>query len=170
VRTKLALVAILVGGLVVADQAVGSRPTASSAPANPTCSFSADLVLDPGVSSAPSSGTFATAPGKDGTYKCRGPFGYGKGPSGSAGMSGRYGTTDEDTCGKGGEGDGKLRLGDREGGPFTFTYSKFTDGVATGEFHGDRFEGTFTLTAKDGDCLLSPVRKVRLDGEGRATR
>jgi hypothetical protein len=155
----------LVPGLVVPH-------TASSAP-QPTCVFWADLVLDPGLSSVPSSGTFETAPDQAGTYRCRA---FGSEKSGPAGTSGRYGTSDEDSCSEGGEGEGDLRFGDSgadSGGnktDYTFAYSAFSeDGVAVGEFHSDRFKGTFTLTAKNGDCALARITQVHLEGEGTIT-
>lgn len=146
--------------------AAGTLPAASAGP-GPTCTFSGDVVVDPGLSGAPSSGSFETPPGEDGSYTCR--YSYGPSKSGAAGAEGRYGTADADSCTDGGEGEGNLRLGrgDDAGNDFTFTYSPFSeDGVATGEFHSERISGTLTLTAVDGDCAPGPVTRVHLQGEG----
>ncbi len=165
-RIKVILVSTLLLGSALA---VGGTPPATSAPA-PTCTFSGDLVLDPGLSGTPSSGTFESAPGEDGRYRCS--YRYGPAKTGSAGTRGWYGTVDGDSCAAGGEGEGTLRLGEGGSGAggdndFTFTYSPFSeDGVATGEFHSERFNGTLTLTAEDGDCALAPVTRIRLEGEG----
>ena len=143
--------------------------TPALAAASPTCSFEAVVILDPGLSRVPSAGDFATPAGREGRYECRGPYGYGKGPSGTASATGRYGTAGADTCSGNGEGAGTLRLADRTG-KFTFTYGRFTDGVATGKFDSAHLAGTFTITALKGDCLTSPVTDVRLEGEGKPKR
>lgn len=146
-------------------------PPAGAGPA-PTCTFSADIVVDPGLSGELSSGTFETPPDRDGSYRCQA---FGSQRSGRAGASGSYGTADGDSCQQGGEGEGRLRFGgDSDGGgdtaDFTFTYSPFSDdGVATGEFQGRRFEGTFTLTVLNGDCARQAVTRVLLQGEGRVS-
>lgn len=151
--------ALLVGSVL----GVAGAPAAWPA-GEPRCSFAANLLLDPGLSSTPSSGTYETEGGESGRYSCGGPFGSER--TGKAALEGRYGTTDTDSCAEGGEGEGTLRLGGGSG-DFTFTYSEFSaDGVARGEFHGDRFEGTFTLTARDGECALARVTRMRLEGEG----
>jgi hypothetical protein len=169
-RARVGFVGILV---LISVLGAGAPPTAWSR-SNPTCTFSAILTLDPGLSSVfPSEGTFETAHGDEGTYQCRSPFGFGD-STGQATGHGRYGTRDEDTCSDGGEGEGTLKLYDQRAsrsGSFTFTYSPFSsEGTSMGEFKGDRFEGTFTLTALNGehDCL-KPVTKVRLDGKGWVT-
>ena len=142
--------------------------TPARAAGSPTCSFEAVVILDPGLSRVPSAGDFATPAGREGRYECRGPYGWGKGPSGTASATGRYGTDDADTC-SGGEGAGTLRLAGRTG-KFTFTYGRFTDGVAAGRFDSAHLAGTFTITALNGDCLASPVTEVRLEGEGKPKR
>lgn len=162
--------AILLAGALAG---VAVPQAATSAPA-PTCTFSGEVVLDPGLSAAPSSGIFATEPGRDGSYRCS--YRYGPAKTGRASTHGRYGTADGDSCPEGGEGEGSLRFGDAhddgdtahdgDDGDFTFTYTPFSDGVATGEFHSRRFNGTLTLTAVTGDCALSPVTRVRLEGTG----
>jgi hypothetical protein len=135
----------------------------------PTCSFSAVVTLTPGISELPSAGRFATPTGQRGKYACHGPFGYGKGPSGSATATGKYGTADTDTCRGGGEGTGTLRLAGRSG-DFTFDYGPFSGRVSSGTFDSEHLKGSFTITALEGDCLTAPVTRVRLEGEGRPKR
>ena len=166
-RIRVGVVGIL---MLVSVLGAGGPPAAWSR-SDPTCTFTATLTLDPGLSSVvPSSGKFETAPGDEGTYRCRSPFGFGGETTGQATGYGRYGTRDDDSCSDGGEGDGRLRLYDNRSsrsGSFTFTYSPFSsDGVSMGEFRGDRFEGTFTLKVVDGDCLPTKVTRVQLDGKG----
>ncbi len=161
------------GAIVVLAAILGlGAPPAAWSRSDPTCTFSATLTLDPGLSTAvPSSGQFRTDDGDEGTYQCRSPFGFGN-STGHATGYGDYGTRDADSCTDGGEGNGTLRLYDDRSsrtGHFTFKYSPFSDdGTAMGEFTSDRFEGTFTLTASEGDCLTG-LTKVRLDGKGWVT-
>lgn len=166
-RRSLARAGVLASVLVVAP-----APGAGSEPP-PSCTFTAMISLAPGLSAAPSSGTFESAPDEPGTYRCRA---FGSEQSGEAGTEGRYGTTDVDSCVDGGEGTGRLRFGDGDAGSagdgsdFTFTYSPFSDaGVSTGRFQGDGFAGTFRLTTEDGDCGSDRVTRVRLEGEGTVT-
>lgn len=165
-RARTVAVAVV---LVASLPGAGAAPPAAGAGAAPRCTFSADIVLHPGLSGKPTSGTFETPPDRDGSYRCQA---FGSQRSGRAGATGSYGTADGDSCAEGGEGEGRLRFGGDSGGggdttDFTFTYSPFSDdGVATGEFRGRRFEGTFTLTARDGDCARRAVTRMRLDGEG----
>lgn len=164
-RLRAGLLAASAAALVAVP--IGAPP--ARAGASPTCSFSAVVDLDPGLSRLPSSGAFATPPGERGTYSCRGPYGWGKGPSGTATATGRYGTEGGDTCSEGGEGSGTLRLAGRTG-TFTFTYGPFRDGVATGKFDSAQMAGTFDVTVLEGDCLTAPVTRVRLRGVGRPKR
>jgi hypothetical protein len=148
---------------------LGGPTTAGAASGSPTCSFSAVVTLDPGLSRLPSAGTFATPAGRDGRYSCRGPYGWGKGPSGTASATGRYGTADADTCADGGEGSGTLRLAGRTG-DFTFKYGQLINRVAKGTFDSTHLAGTFTITALKGGCTGSRVTEVRLEGEGKPKR
>jgi hypothetical protein len=167
----------LVGILVLVSVLGVGAPPAAWSRSGPSCTFSAIVTLEPGLrSTVESQGTFETAAGDEGTYQCR-TYGLGK-STGQATGWGDYGTRDGDSCDGGGEGDGNIRLHDRRSSStthFTFTYSPFSDdGTALGEFRGDGFEGTFTLTAlgepEAPDCLVTPVTRVRLDGEGWLTR
>jgi hypothetical protein len=161
----------LAGILVLVSVLGAGAPPAAWSRSDPTCTFSATLTLDPGLSTVPSSGQFRTDDGDEGTYQCRSPFGFGD-SSGHAVGYGDYGTRDADSCDDGGEGDGTLRLYDdrsSRSGHFTFKYSPFSDdGTAMGEFTSDRFEGTFTLTRSKGDCIRG-LTKVHLDGKGWVT-
>ncbi len=173
-RSRAGLVAILA---LVSTLGAGAPPAAWSR-SGPSCTFSAVVTLEPGLRSAvESQGEFKTAAGDEGTYRCR-TFGLGGDSTGEATGWGAYGTRDGDTCDGGGEGEGNIRLNDRRESRtthFTFTYTPFSeDGTALGKFRGDGFEGTFTLTALGKpdrpDCLVTPVTRVRLDGEGWLTR
>lgn len=139
-------------------------PPASAAPAV-TCTFSGDVLVDPGIGALPSSGRFESDPDKDGSYRCKASYGPAK--TGTASVDGRYGTESADTCADGGEGDGTLHLGDDGAGDFTYDYGPFSAaGIATGRFHSERFNGTLKLIAKEGDCTLTPLTRIRLEGKG----
>ena len=142
------------------------------------CRFTAEFDMTPGLSLAPTSGAF-TSGGETGTITCSGSV-DGRmvtGP-GSFGADGNYGTTDGDSCVSGGEGSAvqsfTLATGD---GPvpvrnvITFTYQPVPGpsgslALASGRFHGERFSGTFDVTLVEGDCVTSPVTRVRLEGRG----
>lgn len=140
------------------------------------CSFVKEVVISPGFSMKPTSGTFTTN-GENGTIECDGPV-DGKQPSGvgSMGTEGRYGTEGPDTCTSGTEGvgvdsvtvptvDGPVKLL----GEYTFTGGdppKKGHGVISGQFTGERFSGTFEAMPLKGDCVTSPVTVLRVVGEG----
>jgi hypothetical protein len=172
-RTRLGLVGMLV---LVSVVGAGAPPAAWSR-SDPTCTFSATLTLEPALTSLPSWGQFRTDQGDEGSYQCRGAFGYES--SGRATGSGDYGSpSSPDSCTDGGEGNGTLQLSDRrtsQKAHFTFMYSPFSDdgihpATAMGQFSGDRFEGTFTLTALEHSNCVSGVTKVLLEGKGWLTR
>ena len=130
-----------------------------------TCTFSGDVLVDPGIGPLPSSGAFESDPARDGSYRCKASFGPAK--TGTASADGRYGTESDDTCADGGEGDGTLHLGDDIRGAFTYDYGPFNAaGVATGAFHSKKFNGTLKLIAREGDCTLTPLTRIRLEGKG----
>ncbi|HET9773187.1 MAG TPA: hypothetical protein VFS16_20005 [Acidimicrobiia bacterium] len=140
------------------------------------CRFTKEVVLSPGFSMTPTSGTFTTN-GQNGSIECDGlvaghqPIG-----SGSIGTEGRYGTDGADTCTSGTEGTGfdTLTIPTAEGPRTLIAAYRFTageppkkgDGVIAGRFGGDRFTGTFEAMPLKGDCLTSPVTALRVVGEG----
>ena len=175
--------AAVVAVVVWAGAARAPAGAEGSAPAGTTpCSFSAEFDLDPGLSVQPNSGSFTTG-GETGTMSCSGPV-EGRQPSqpGTFGAEGRYGTTDPDSCLTGGEGTGvqSFTIPTEQGpvhvvNPITFTYhpvSSTAPGpipgpIASGEFRGPRYSGTFDVTALKGDCVTGPVTRVRLTAQGR---
>lgn len=141
------------------------------------CSFQVDVTLSPGLSRQPSTGTFDSA-GESGTIDCRGTVeGQPVTGPGTFGAEGRYGTDgDGDDCrSRQGTGDGAVHLTvPVEGGsrhvddPITMTY-RIQGRSVVGEITGERFRGTFDITRADGDCLRTPIRKIRLKGTGLLT-
>ncbi|HEV3363502.1 MAG TPA: hypothetical protein VG795_05065, partial [Acidimicrobiia bacterium] len=83
--------------LVVAAWAVPGVSTPVAAESM-SCTAEGDFVVNPGLSTSPSSGTYGTE--KPGTLDC-------KGRKGTVAVSGNYGTKDPDSCSAGGEGVGK---------------------------------------------------------------
>jgi hypothetical protein len=145
----------------------------ASASEGTKCTFEADFVAAPGLSTSGSSGTVDTE--RDGKAACDGPV-NGKQPSGPGTYSfkGHYGTNDPDTCQSGGEGDGVAVFAiptsdgvERIVVKLTFTYVGFKAGVPfTGEFKGDTMSGTFDVRPVDGDCAAKPVTKYQMKGKG----
>ena len=160
---------------VTAVVAVGLlAPPVGAEESGTPCSFEVDVTLSPGLSREPSSGTFDSA-GESGTVDCQGTVGGQPvtGP-GTFGAVGRYGTDgDGDDCrSRRGTGDGTIHVTvPVEGGtehvddPFTMTY-RVSGRTVVGEITGERFSGTFDVSRVDGDCLRTPIRKIRLRGTG----
>jgi hypothetical protein len=138
------------------------------------CTFAFVIVLEPGLSMEPSTGThFSDGLG---TLDCDGPV-NGRQPSGTGtlGEDGPYGTDDPDSCQSGGEATGTDRLTvPTADGPqqvnseFTAAFGKLSNkgGLFHGEFTGTRFTGTFEFRALEGDCVTSPVTRAEVKGEG----
>ena len=158
---------------VVAAGLVGVGPPAGAEEGTP-CAFEVDVSLSPGLSREPTSGTFGSD-GESGTLDCDGPVGGQPSTGrGTFGTHGRYGTDgDGDHCrsreGRG-EGTANLTIPVEEGrahveDPFTLIYRVEGRGVV-GEIKGRRFTGTFDVTRANGDCLRSPVTKIRIKGRG----
>jgi hypothetical protein len=138
------------------------------------CRFDWEVLISPGLSMNPSSGTHRSA--GPGTVDCDGLV-NGKQPTGTGILEqeGLYGTTDPDSC-MGGEGDGidKLTIPTLGGietvlSDFTFTFGgklPTHGGVGAGEFKGTRFSGSFEITPIEGNCITAPVTKARVFGEG----
>ncbi len=126
------------------------------------CTAEFVIGLDPGFGSEPTSGVFHSG-GETGTITCDG------GGKGTAGVDGRYGTKDPDSCSTGGEGWGvqSFTIGsDNIKNTITIEFGGLSGGLVNGKFEGERFSGTFTFTPTKGDCVTGPVTEgtVKLDG------
>jgi hypothetical protein len=142
------------------------------------CRFTAEFDMSPGLSLTASSGAF-TSGGETGGITCSGSVGgwMVTGP-GTFGADGNYGTADGDSCVSGGEGSAvqsftvatsERRVPVRNAIRFTYQpvpAAGASVALASGRFHGERFSGTFDVTLVEGDCVTSPVTRVRLDGRG----
>jgi hypothetical protein len=150
------------GGLEPVRAAEGAR-----------CSATFVILLNPGFSAEPSTGTHRSeAPGVlecDGTVNGSPVTG-----AGSLTDEGPYGTDDPDTCTDGTEGTGidRLKVPTRDGpqeieSRFSYTAGKKANGGPfQGDFEGTRFTGSFTFRVLEGDCVTKPVTKVELDLQG----
>jgi hypothetical protein len=51
--------------------------------------------------------------------------------------------------------------------PYTFSIGDLTanPGFVSGEFSGDGVRGTFKVTPLEGDCVTSPITRVRVNAE-----
>jgi hypothetical protein len=171
----------LMGGrrVLVVLALILSAPATSTAPAGAAasstqCSFEMNVVVQPGLTSSPSSGTITTN-GETGTVSCKGPVnGKDSTGEGTAGMEGTYGTKDGDSCQSGGEGQGvesftiPTASGDEHiKNNFTYSYGAFKAGaLSSGTFSGDRMSGTFEAEPMDGDCASVPVTKFHVTAVG----
>jgi hypothetical protein len=165
-RAKSFLVALaLLGGVV-------SGGPAAHADDEVHCVNEHDLVFSPGLSIQGSSGSFRETAG---TMECEGPI-NGRTPTGVGSYrdSGRYGIEDPDTCQEGGEGDGVFFSsvptadGDQElTAAYTFTYGDMTShpGAVSGEFRGKGVRGVFQATPLEGDCIITPLTRVRVKAD-----
>lgn len=161
-RIRAVLLAVLALALLV--------PAGVSAQQATNCKATVDLVLEPGLSNEPSSGTF-TSDGETGEVECDGPV-NGQEPTGPGtwGVEGHYGTDDPDACTSGGEGDAiqSSTVPTKDGeekvtNNATFTYGALQGGgTFGGEFTGDKADGTFEVTPTEGDCVSAPITKIRL--------
>ena len=141
------------------------------------CRFRAEFDMAPGLSLTATSGAF-TSGGETGTIVCSGSVDGRRvtGP-GTFGAEGSYGTADGDSCVSGGEGSAvqSFTVATRDGAlpvrnGITFAYQPVPGpgsvALASGQFEGERFSGTFDVTLIEGDCVTRPVTRVRLDGRG----
>ena len=147
---------VIFGALIVVAWAVPGVSTPVAAEAM-SCTAEGDLVISPGLSTSPSSGTYGTD--QPGTLNCKG------GGKGTVEPSGKYGTKDPDTCSSGGEGAGKATFTFADGKTITddaieFTYGPFQGGALGGSWKGSRSSGTFEVTSADGDCVTRPISKA----------
>jgi hypothetical protein len=129
------------------------------------CTFTVPIVITPGISETPSSGSFYTPGGESGDGRCNGPVG-GEDPTGSGTFSadGRYGTGGPVTCSSGGKGWGvhSMTFPTSSGtvnvkSAWTMDFGGLKNGILRGTFEGDYFSGTFEVRPTKGDCFTSPV-------------
>jgi hypothetical protein len=145
----------IAGALIVAAWAVPGVTTHASADTTMSCTAEADFTMTPGLSTSPSSGTFATV--NPGPLDC-------KGTKGTMAFSGKYGTKDPDSCSSGGEGTStstyKFADGTVSDDAVEFTYGPFQGGALGGSFKGAHSSGTFEVTSIEGDCVSKPITKA----------
>ncbi|HEU5447807.1 MAG TPA: hypothetical protein VFW57_02245 [Acidimicrobiia bacterium] len=147
---------VIFGALIVVAWAVPGVSTPVVAESM-SCTAEGDLVITPGLSTSPSSGTYGTD--QPGTLNCKG------GGKGTVEPAGKYGTKDPDTCSSGGEGAGKATFTFADGktvvdDAIEFTYGPFQGGALGGSWKGSRSSGTFEVTSADGDCVTRPISKA----------
>lgn len=135
------------------------------------CTSIHDVDISPGLSIRPSSGTVKAVSGS--TIECDGPVnGHDPTGPGSYYEDARYGTKDPDTCQEGGEVEGVFAFtipttgGDQKvSAVFILSYGDLSTrgGVVSGQFQGDGFRGTVDVTPLEGNCVVEPVTKIRVD-------
>ncbi len=138
------------------------------------CANIHEVTLAPGFSIHGSSGSFGVATVR--TMECEGAI-NGRTPTGVGSYGekpGRYGTKDPDSCQGGGEGDGVFfaNVPTTDGNveltaPYGFTIGDLTanPGFVSGEFSGEGVRGTFKVTPIEGDCVTSPITRVRVKAD-----
>jgi hypothetical protein len=129
------------------------------------CTGEFDITISPGIGAEPSSGVFHSPDGENGTINCDG------GGTGTAGVDGRYGTKDGDSCSSTGAGEGwgvqSVTLdGEKIKNSFTFEFGGLSGGLVNGTFDGERFSGTFSYTPTEGDCITAPTTAGTVKFEG----
>ena len=154
---------VITAALALACGAVAVGAAPSGAESGTHCTFQHVPDLKPGVSYNPSSGNFIDPGG--GTAECKGAV------NGSGGYT-DSGTYSNATCQGGGlaEGDPSFTIG---GQTFTdhvkivFGKQPSTNGkgIVHATFEGDKVKGTIELTPTKGDCISSPVTKLKGVGE-----
>lgn len=174
-RTVIALVVLVVlafPGVVPLGAAPAGAAERSAENPNPNdthCLAEFDVVLSPGLSGVPSSGTLTTN-GETGTITCDGPInGYQAAGLGRRGEVGRYGTEGPDTC-AGGEAEVSFSFtipttGEDQQvvGTLTVDYGPLKGGIPYGgTFTGPQIYGKFTATPLEGNCLTAPVTRVHV--------
>jgi hypothetical protein len=160
-------------GLLAAVVPVGPARAASGT----TCRFEVDLLITPGLTTSPSSGTFTTQ-GEKGRMDCDGPV-NGQRPTGpgTIGADGRYGTQKAFSCKDDGNGEGVMSITmPRAGGSehvttnITYVHGALQGGrLLAGSFKSERYSGTFEARPIEGDCVSSPITRFRLTGQGTMT-
>jgi hypothetical protein len=150
---------------------LGAAPAGASDATDTHCLAEFDVILDPGISMSPASGTFTTN-GEVGWIRCDGPVdGYQPTGIGTRGEAGRYGVTGPNSCSNlNGESEwtisftmpttaGKLHLDHLVRGPYGPLQG---DGLIGGTFTGDGMYGKYHVTPVEGDCATSPWTKLHL--------
>lgn len=180
-RRALAAIATVAAALAVAipPGLAGSGGSGSGT----TCRFASEFTIWPGLSVAPSSGSFASVSGT-GTLECDGSVaGHHPTGRGTFGAVGRYGTEGPDSCLSGGEGTAVQSFTLPTAGgevaitnPVTFTWrplprpvewERWSSGaLISGEFKGESASGTFEVAALEGDCVTAPVTRVLFTARG----
>ena len=137
------------------------------------CSITFVLLMDPGLSTEPSTGTHRSE--GPAAIDCDGVVNGSPitGP-GILAEDGPYGTDDPDSCMAGSEGTGtdRLTLPTRAGpqqidSQFTYTAGKLSNGGPfRGEFKGSRFSGTLEFKALEGDCVTKPITRLEIKAKG----
>ena len=144
------------GALIVAAWAVPGVSTHVAAETTMSCTAEGDFVVNPGLSTQGSSGTYASDPGPL-DCKDRG--------KGTIEFKGNYGTKDPDSCSSGGEGHGTTIFKFADGATVTddgieFSYGPFQGGALGGSWKGKSSSGTFEVTSLEGDCVSKPITKA----------
>lgn len=143
---------VFLGALIVAAWAVPGVSTPVEAESM-SCTAEGDFTVNPGLSTNPSSGSFASDPAP---LDC-------KGVKGTMTFAGKYGTKDPDSCSSGGEGTSTNTFKFTDGtvtDEVEFTYGPFQGGALGGSFKGSRSSGTFEVTSLEGDCVSKPITKA----------
>jgi hypothetical protein len=160
-RYPVVLVIAFLGGVVLAA-------SPARAADETRCVAYGELTFSPGLSTTPSSGSFTTD-GYTGTTTCDGPInGYQPTANGIRGEDGRYGISRPATCDSGTDGDYKITFRiPTTGGEQqvvdtgTFSAGGLEHGFVTVKFEGNRMHGTVQLVPTEGNCVTSPIVRVR---------
>ncbi|MGH9035223.1 MAG: hypothetical protein ACRD0O_05610 [Acidimicrobiia bacterium] len=175
-RTIITLVVLAILGVVplgTAPAGAAERTAENPHPDDTHCLAEFDIVLSPGLSSVPSSGTLTTN-GETGTITCEGPIkGYQAVGLGRRGEVGRYGTDGPDTCASGGEAEVSFSFtiptagGDQHVvGTLTVDYGPLEGGnFYGGTLTGPQMYGKFEVVPLEGNCVTTPVTRVHVRGD-----
>lgn len=147
---------VIFGAMIAVAWAVPGVSTHVAAETTMSCTAEGDFVVNPGLSTNPSSGTYASSPG---TLDCK------DGGKGTIEFNGNYGTKDPDSCTSGGEGNGTTTFKFADGATVTddgidFSYGPFQGGALGGSWKGKSSSGTFEVTSIEGDCVSKPITKA----------
>lgn len=172
-RTVMALVVLVLTGLVPVGTAPAGATERTAENPNPNdthCLAEFDIVLSPGLSGVPSSGTLTTN-GETGTITCDGAIkGHQAAGLGRRGEVGRYGTDGPDTCASGGEAEVSFSFtipttgGDQHVvGTLTVAYGPLKGGTLYGgTLTGPQMYGKFEVVPLEGNCLTTPLTRVHV--------
>jgi hypothetical protein len=164
---------VVVALVVVALLGVGGGVQPASGAEGAKCSWTFVILLDPGFSMEPSTGTHRSE--QPGGLDCDGSVdGRPITGRGTVTDEGPYGTDDPDSCMMGSEGTGtdRIMVPTAQGlqqivSEFTYTAAKMSNGGPfRGEFKGTRLDGEIELKVLEGDCVTKPITKVEVKGQG----